>query len=103
YQGLRHKREFVRRRHPTKWSVRKPFGLGKPRLGTRFAVRRRVETVKTGVGAVAVILVITGIAGTIYKLVAPDGWIIGAFGRSVSAGLVALGAFAAVVAFAWLS
>ena len=29
---------------------------------------------KTGVGAIAVILVLTGIAGTIYKLVAPDGY-----------------------------
>ena len=62
-----------------------------------------METVKTGVGAIAVILVLTGIAGTIYKLVAPDGWIIAAFGRSLSAGLVAVCAFAAVVAFAWLS
>jgi hypothetical protein len=62
-----------------------------------------VEMVKTGFGALAVILVVTGIAGTIYKLVAPDGWIIAAFGRSLSAGFAALLAIVAVVAFAWLS
>jgi hypothetical protein len=69
----------------------------------RFAVWPRMEIVKTGAGAIAVILVVTGIAGTIYKLVAPDGWIIAAFGRSLSAGLAAIGAVAAVFTFAWIS
>ena len=49
------------------------------------------------------VLVMTGVAGTIYKLTSPDGWIAGAFGRSISAGFAALTALLAVIAFAWFS
>lgn len=56
-----------------------------------------------GIGMVLLTLVVTGVAGTVYKVMAPDGWIAGAFGRSTSAGLAALGAVTLLVALAWLS
>ena len=48
-------------------------------------------------------LVVTGVAGTIYKVMSPDGWIAAAFGRSTSAGLAALGSVALLVGLAWIS
>src|SRR5258706_8074740 len=43
------------------------------------------------IGAGVVGLVIIGIGGTIYKVIAPDGWVSQAFGRSLSAGAASLG------------
>jgi hypothetical protein len=54
-------------------------------------------------GMVIVALVLLGIGGTIYKIIAPDGWVAQAFGRSLSAGVAALGSLLMVVAFAWFS
>ena len=54
-------------------------------------------------GFVIVALVLFGIGGTIYKIVSPDGWVAQAFGRSLSAGVAALGSLIMVVAFAWFS
>jgi hypothetical protein len=54
-------------------------------------------------GFVILALVLFGIGGTIYKLIAPDGWVAQVFGRSVSAGAVALGSLLLVVALAWFS
>ena len=48
-------------------------------------------------------LVVTGVAGTIYKVMAPDGWIAAAFSRSTSAGLAAAGSVALLVGLAWIS
>lgn len=52
---------------------------------------------------VLLVLVTTGVAGTIYKITSPEGWVAQAFGRSVSAGFTVIGALAAVCAFAWFS
>ena len=41
---------------------------------------------QAGIGFVLVALVLLGIGGTIYKVIAPDGWVAQAFGRSLSAG-----------------
>lgn len=49
------------------------------------------------------LLVLGGIGGTIYKVISPDGWIAQAFGRSLSAGVAALGSMALVGALAWFS
>jgi hypothetical protein len=49
------------------------------------------------------LLVVTGIVGTIYKVMAPDGWIAAAFGRSTSAGLITLAAVGVLALFAWMS
>jgi hypothetical protein len=48
-------------------------------------------------------LVLGGIGGTIYKVISPDGWVAQAFGRSLSAGVAALGSLALVGALAWFS
>jgi hypothetical protein len=50
-----------------------------------------------------VLLVLVGIGGTIYKVIAPNGWIAHAFGRSFSAGAAALGSLLMITALAWFS
>ena len=50
-----------------------------------------------------VVLVLTGIGGTLYKAISPDGWIAHAFGRSLSAGAAALGSVLLIAALAWFS
>jgi len=54
-------------------------------------------------GFVILALVLLGIGGTIYKIIAPDGWVAQAFGRSLSAGVAALGSLLMVVMLAWFS
>lgn len=54
-------------------------------------------------GFVILALVLLGIGGTIYKIISPDGWVAQAFGRSLSAGAVALGSLLMVVTLAWFS
>jgi hypothetical protein len=52
---------------------------------------------------VVLALVLGGIGGTIYKVISPDGWIAQAFGRSLSAGVAALGSMMLIAALAWFS
>ena len=54
-------------------------------------------------GLLIVALVLLGIGGTIYKVISPEGWVAQAFGRSVSAGAVALGSLIMIAALAWFS
>lgn len=54
-------------------------------------------------GFFIVALVLMGIGGTIYKVISPEGWIAQAFGRSVSAGVVALGSLIMIAGLAWFS
>lgn len=54
-------------------------------------------------GFVILVLVLLGIGGTIYKIISPEGWVAQAFGRSLSAGAVALGSLLMVVTLAWFS
>ena len=55
------------------------------------------------VGFVILALVLFGIGGTIYKIISAEGWLAQAFGRSLSAGVAALGSLVMVVALAWFS
>jgi hypothetical protein len=55
------------------------------------------------IGFVLVGLVLTGIGGTIYKVIAPDGWVAQAFGRSLSAGVATLGSLIMIFGLAWFS
>ena len=48
-------------------------------------------------------LVLGGIGGTVYKVLAPDGWVSQMFGHSLSAGAAALGAMGLVGGLAWFS
>jgi hypothetical protein len=54
-------------------------------------------------GAIVLMLVVLGVAGTVYKLVTPDGWLIGAFQRSTPAGLALIGAIGLGGLLAWIS
>jgi len=49
------------------------------------------------------LLVVTGVVGTLYNLVAPDGWISDAFHRSTPAGLASIGVVGVLGTFAWMS
>ena len=55
------------------------------------------------VGLGVLVLVLTGIGGTIYKVISPEGWLAQAFGRSLSAGAAALGSLALIGGLAWFS
>jgi hypothetical protein len=59
--------------------------------------------VQAGIGLVLVGLVLLGIGGTIYKVIAPDGWVAMAFGRSLSAGVATLGSLVMIFGLAWFS
>ncbi len=59
--------------------------------------------VRSSIGMFLLVLVVTGVAGTIYKITSPEGWVAQAFGRSFSAGFATLGSLAAVIALAWFS
>lgn len=54
-------------------------------------------------GFVILALVLFGIGGTIYKVISPEGWVVQAFGKSLSAGAIALGSLLMVVMLAWFS
>jgi hypothetical protein len=54
-------------------------------------------------GFIILALVLFGIGGTIYKVISPHGWVAQAFGRSISAGALALGSLLMVVMLAWFS
>lgn len=58
---------------------------------------------QAAVGLAILGLVLTGIGGTIYKVISPEGWLAQAFGRSLSAGAAALGSLALVAGLAWFS
>lgn len=54
-------------------------------------------------GFAVVALVMLGIGGTVYKIIAPNGWIAEAFGRSMSAGTATLGSLVLIAGLAWFS
>ena len=58
---------------------------------------------QTAVGVTLLGLVLLGIGGTIYKVISPDGWVAQAFGRSLSAGVAALGSLLMIAGLAWFS
>ena len=55
------------------------------------------------VGLGILMLVLAGIGGTIYKVIAPEGWLAQTVGRSLSAGAAALGSLGLVAGLAWFS
>jgi len=73
---------------------------------TQTSIRIKQELysiVQAFVGLGVLVLVLAGIGGTIYKVISPEGWLAHAFGRSLSAGMAALGSLALVGALAWFS
>ena len=55
------------------------------------------------VGFAIAAMVVVGIGGTVYKLLAPGGWLAQLFGRSVAGGLGAVLAFLVIGLCFWLS
>lgn len=55
------------------------------------------------IGFITLALVPLGVAGSIYKAIAPNGWVAQMFGQSISAGGAVLGALAVVMAMAWFA
>ena len=55
------------------------------------------------VGFAVAVLVMLGIGGTVYKLVAPGGWLAQLFGRSIAGGLGAILAFLLIGLCFWLT
>lgn len=62
-----------------------------------------MKVANAGIGALVLALVVTGVAGTIYKITAPDGWLVEAFQRSTTTGLRFVGALGVVGLFFWIS
>jgi cation transport ATPase len=61
------------------------------------------SAIQTGAGLIVGVLVVTGIAGTVYKVIAPGGWVAQAFGHSAKAGFSLLLAIALLLGFAVFS
>ena len=73
---------------------------------TPVSIRYKQELysiVQAIVGLAVLVLVLAGIGGTIYKVISPEGWLAQAFGRSLSAGVAALGSLTLVGGLAWFS
>jgi hypothetical protein len=52
-------------------------------------------------GFAIVALVVFGVAGTVYKLISPDGWLAQAFGKGLAGGLTAFLGVIWIAVFAW--
>src|ERR1051325_9235253 len=63
----------------------------------------RMGLAHAAAGLTLLVLVVAGIAGTIYKAISPDGWIAAPFGTSVTAGLGVVGSLLMLLALAWFS
>lgn len=63
----------------------------------------RMALAHAAAGFLLLVLVVTGIAGAIYKAISPDGWVATAFGNSASAGFAVIGSLLMLVALAWFS
>jgi len=54
-------------------------------------------------GFAIVALVMLGVGGTVYNLVAPDGWLVRAFDRSIAGGMAAVLALMIIALSAWMT
>ena len=71
---------------------------------TTLRIKRELYSfAQTLYSCVLLSLVLGGIGGTVYKVLAPDGWVSQMFGHSLSAGAAALGAMGLVGGLAWFS
>jgi hypothetical protein len=82
--------------------------LTKPRHGSEEMTTLRLKQelysfAQTFASCVVLALVLGGIGGTIYKVISPEGWVAQAFGRSLSAGVAAIGSMVLISALAWFS
>jgi cation transporter-like permease len=81
--------------------------LTKPQHGSEEMTTLRLKQelysfAQTFASCVVLALVLGGIGGTIYKVISPEG-VAQAFGRSLSAGVAAIGSMVLISALAWFS
>jgi hypothetical protein len=77
--------------------------VGRKSMTTLRLKQEVFSFISTFWSCIVLALVLGGIGGTIYKVMSPEGWLAAAFGRSLSAGVAALGSMALVAALAWFS
>jgi hypothetical protein len=57
---------------------------------------------QTLAGFVITVLVILGVSGSVYKMIAPDGWMAQAFGKGLAGGMAASFGLLSLALFAWV-
>jgi len=69
----------------------------------RFSMREESQALTQALVAFFVVmLIMIGIAGTVYRVIAPDGWLADAFSRGFVSGLLTLSALGLMAALLWL-
>lgn len=59
--------------------------------------------IQTLVGFVVLALVMTGVGGTVYRMIAPEGWLVQWFGTGVTATAAALFSLLAIMVLSWFN
>lgn len=59
--------------------------------------------IQTLVGFVVLALVMMGVGGTVYRMIAPDGWLVQWFGTGVTATAAALFSLLAIAVLSWFT
>jgi integral membrane sensor domain MASE1 len=59
--------------------------------------------IQTLVGFVVLALVMTGVGGTVYRMIAPEGWLVQWFGTGVTAATAAVVSLLAIAALSWFT
>ena len=69
----------------------------------RFSMREESQALTQALVAFCVVmLIMIGIAGTVYRVIAPDGWLADAFNRGFVSGLLSLTAIGLLFGLLWL-
>jgi len=69
----------------------------------RFSMREESQALTQALVAFFVVmLIMIGIAGTVYRVIAPDGWLADAFNRGFVSGLLSLTAIGLLFGLLWL-
>ena len=59
--------------------------------------------IQTVIGFVVLAFLMIGVGGTIYRIIAPDGWLVQVFGAGVTAGTAVLLSLLALAALSWFA
>lgn len=59
--------------------------------------------IQTIIGFVVLALLMIGVGGTIYRMIAPDGWLVQLFGAGVTAGTAAILSVLALLVLSWFA
>ena len=59
--------------------------------------------IQTLIGFVVLALVMTGVGGTVYRMIAPEGWLVHWFGTGVTAATAAVVSLLAIAVLSWFT